>query len=186
MILRFGNIPVPWTASWSDEEDFYVAPCRFAHGHLAICQKEAQGQGEPMFGKPHSQRQRQAIVEGLCDLCGLPLKGRTRVSLSHAMPRQNAATSMDVLQVEPLLHRRCAAISMQFCPALRRDVRAGTTEIRQVFCTRVQLAVMGPLYVSLYVRGYEAKPADRIIGHAKIQLVRAQLRDEAWLQRALS
>jgi hypothetical protein len=84
MLLTFGNTPVPWTASWSAEERFYVAPCRFADGRRAICQEEAQGRGKPMFGKPHSQRQRQAIVEGLCDLCRKPLKS----ALAYRFPMQ--------------------------------------------------------------------------------------------------
>lgn len=181
MTLMFGNTPVPFTVSWSDEESFFVARCRFADGRRAICQQEAQGHGKPIFGKPHSQRQRQAIALGLCDVCGKSLRHRTRVSLSHARPRQNAHRPMEILQVEPLLHRECAAVSLQHCPALRRDVRDGTVAIRQVFRSAVQFAVMSPEYVGTYVPGYDAKPHERIVGHAKVQLIKAEFRNEAWL-----
>jgi hypothetical protein len=44
--------------------------------------------------------------------------------------RKSRAVQWDVLQVEPLLHRECAAISMRHCPSLRRDFSNGTLEIR--------------------------------------------------------
>jgi hypothetical protein len=183
-MLSFGNTPVPWTASWSGENLFYVDRCQFADGRPAICQSSAPGVGRPLFGKPHMIRQRQAIVLECCDLCARPLKGHTRVSLSHARPQPHAAKPGDILQVEPLLHRECAATSMRFCPALQRDVRNGTAMIHQVFRSRVQLAISDPKYVGLYVPGYVAKPDERIIGHAKVQLLRAQSRDEEWLARS--
>jgi hypothetical protein len=180
MTLTFGNAPVPYTVSWSGEERFFVAVCPHAH-RQAIRQASAPGEGKPLFGKPHSDRQREAVARALCDICGKPLKNRTKVSLSHARPRSNGATGLNVLQVEPLLHKECAAISMQFCPSLRRDIRAGTLMVRQVARWRVQFAIMGPEYVSHYVPGYQASPADRIVGHAKVELLMWTDRDEDWL-----
>lgn len=187
MTLMFGNSPVPFTVSWSAEDRFTVEPCRFADGRMAICQSVAPGQGKPIFGKPHSIRQRQAIAQNLCDICGKPLKNRTRVSLSHARLRGNAmidGKGTGILQVEPLLHRECAATAMRFCPSLRRDIQTGTLNIRQVTRSREQLAIMGPEYIKEYVAGYVASPDDRIIGHAKVELLLWTDRDEAWLSRA--
>lgn len=188
-MLMFGNTPVPFTVSWSAEEKFSVQPCRFADGRMAICQSIAVGQGKPLFGKPHSIRQRQAIASGLCDICGKPLKNRTRVSLSHAAPRGNAlldGKGTGILQVEPLLHRECAATAMRFCPSLRSDIQQGRLNVLQVTRSRKQLAIMGPEFVHHYVPDYVAKPEDRIIGHAKVELLAWIERDEDWLHRAVA
>lgn len=183
--LMFGNTPVPFTVSWSEEDEFFVARCPCFH-RQALGQKVAQGNGQPRFGKPHSQRQRQAIALGLRDLCGKTLKGRTRVSLSHARPVMHGAEGLAILQVEPLLHRECAALSMQYCPSLRRDISGGTLMIRQVTRSRAQCAVMSPEFISTYVPDYQPKPTDRILGHAKVELLDWIDRDEDWLSSALS
>lgn len=177
--LMYGGVPVPNTASWTAEESFRVGPCRFADGRVSILQEVAQGSGKPLFGKPHAQRQRQAIADGLCDLCAKPLAARTKVSLSHARVRHNGAEGPAVLQVEPLLHRECAAISMRHCPSLRRDIAAGTLMIRQVTRYRVQIAVMDEVYVES-ITGERCKA----LGHAKVELLAWKDRDADWLELA--
>lgn len=177
--LMYGGTPVPFTVSWSAEETFRLGPCRHAEGRLSILQLVAPGQGKPMFGKPHAQRQRQAIADGLCDLCGKPLAARTKVSLSHARVRHNGAVGPAVLQVEPLLHRECAAVSMRHCPSLKRDIREGRLMIRQVTRYRVQYAIMDEVYVES-VTG----EAGRALGHAKVELLAWKDRDASWLERA--
>src|SRR5690606_1059318 len=79
-VRGWGNVPVPYTASWTEEEHFFLDFCPYACA-TAICQRVAPGQGKPQFGKPHMNRQREAIARNLCDLCGRPLKHRTKVSL---------------------------------------------------------------------------------------------------------
>lgn len=182
MMLTFGKTPVPFTVSWTGEERFRVGPCAHVGGRLAICQAVAPGSGKPKFGAPHSQRQREAIAHDLCDLCGRSLRNRTKVSLSHAAPRMNAAKAGDILQVEPLLHRECAARCVEHCPSLRRDIANGSLRIRRVQRHQVQFAIMGPEYVSHYVPGYVPKPGDRIVGHAKVHLLRWQDCDLRWLE----
>ena len=179
--LQWGNTAVPWTVGWTGEESFYVGLCRFSK-MPAICQAEAPGVGKPTFGKPHSQRQRQCIAEGLCDLCGKSLRNATKVSLSHARPVGHGARGLAILQVEPLLHKECAAISMEFCPSLKRDIEAGTLMVRQVNRWDVQFAIMGPQFVSVYVPGYEAKSHERIVGAAKVELIGWIDRNVGWLQ----
>lgn len=175
MTLRFGNTPVPNTSSWSAEEHFFIAPCRY-FGSAAVCQDEAQDVGKPAFGKPHSQRQRAAIALCLCDLCGKPMKVSTKVSLSHARPQPHGAQGWAILQVEPMLHRVCAAESVRFCPSLRRDIAAGTLMIRQVTRWRAQVAIMDEAYVeTLTGEGRKA------LGHAKVELLSWVDRDAAWL-----
>lgn len=186
MKLAFGNTSVPYTVSWSSEIAFRVAPCEWANGRPAICQSESLGVGKPIFGKPHSQRQRRAISCALCDLCGTPLKNSTKISLSHARVRDNGADGPCVMQVEPLLHKQCAIASMQFCPSLRKDIRAGTLRIRQVTRFRVQFALMSPEFVGTYVPGYIAGRGELVVGHAKVELIRWQERTEDWLREGVA
>jgi hypothetical protein len=185
-ITRFGATAVPFTVSWTGEERHFVGHCRYS-GRQALRMEHSPGLGKPQFGKPHSDRQRQAIAEGLCDLCGRGLKNRTKVSLSHARERANAAGGgTGILQVEPLLHRECALESMKFCPSLKRDIASGSLIIRQVSRYRVQFAIMGPEYIAHYVPDYIAKPTDRIVGHAKVELMGWVDRDLDWLSSASS
>ena len=100
-MLTFGNTAVPWTVSWTGEDAFRVDRCRFS-ARLAICQADAPGVGKPLFGKPHWQRQRHAIAECRCDLCGKPLKLATKVSLSHARPVGHGADGLAILKDETL------------------------------------------------------------------------------------
>ena len=175
--FRYGGTPVPWTVSWTGEEGgFHLAACPVFDGRLAIFQDVAPGVGKPAFGKPHSQRQREAIGLGLCDLCGRPLKASTKVSLSHARPVPHGAEGWAILQVEPLSHKACAAVALRHCPSLRRDIRKGTLRVRQVFAWRAQAAIMSDEYVAT-ITGQRAIA----IGHAKVELIRWQDRDAAWL-----
>lgn len=177
-ILHYGGVPVPYTAAWSAEEvpgALYVGRCPYAK-RTAIMQRHARGEGKPRFGAPHMERQREVIALGLCDLCGRPLRNRTKVSLSHARPQLHAARSGDVLQVEPLLHKDCAAISLRHCPALKRDIRDGTARVRQVFRHDCQFAVY-----SAEGTAEATGVAVKSIAHAKVQLIDWQNRPAEWL-----
>ena len=178
--LQWGNVPVPNTASWSAEEGLHLGNCpHFAYAGIpALVQRSAQGQGKPLFGSPHSCRQREAMARCLCDICGKSLKTSTKVSLSHARPYPHGAEGWAVLQVEPMMHRTCAAVAIQHCPSLKRDVENGTLMIRQVLRYRVQCAIMSPEYVH-----GETGQAVKALGHAKIELLRWRDRDMEWLFR---
>ena len=102
---------------------------------------------------------------------------KTKVSLSHARVRLNGADGPCVMQVEPLLHKACAAKSMAFCPSLKKDIRDGSLRIRQVTRYRPQFAVMDEVYVET-ITGQRQKA----IGHAKVELLAWIDRDLAWLE----
>lgn len=183
VMLSYGGVPVPFTTSWTGEARTFVGLCPHARCD-AIRQESAPGAGKPVFAYPHFDRQRKAIAERLCDLCGKPLKTSTKVSLSHARPIAHSARGFEILQVEPMLHRDCAAICLQHCPSLKRDIAAGTLHVRQVFAHEVQFAIGAPQFVGEYVPGFEANPTDTIVAHAKFRLVKWADRDDAWLRRA--
>ena len=177
--LYWGNVPVPYVAAWTGEEQLFLGPCPYAGsatGLKAIRQVQARGVGKPTFGKPHMDRQRQAIAQDLCDLCGRPLRNRTKVSLSQARPVGYAATYGDILQVEPLLHRECAALSVQHCPSLKGQIRDGIYHVRQVFQHRCQFAIYDEVGTEKAV-GVRVKS----ISHAKVQLVKWVDQDLDWL-----
>jgi len=174
---RYGNMPVPITVLWSAEEPLHLAPCAHAGGKTAVCNGVAPGEGKPIFGKPHMQRHRQAIVDGLCDLCGKTLNQRTKVSLSHAR-EQPGADGLCVMQVEPLLHKACAAVSVRHCPSLKRDIKLGTLRVRQVNRYRVQLAQL----TSAATFEFTGQCQPGAIGHAKVELLAWKDRTAEWLR----
>lgn len=181
MTLVWGNIPVPNTASWSAEEGIELGKCPHfpKTGLPALVQRSAQGQGKPIFGKPHSCRQREAMARGLCDICGKSLRASTKISLSHARPQPHGAEGWAILQVEPMMHRACALLAIRHCPSLRRDLDQDTLRIRQVFKHRVQVAIMSPEYVA-----GETGQRVKALGHAKIELLKWADRDLAWLEQS--
>ena len=106
------------------------------------------------------------------------------MSLSHARPRSNAASAFDVLQVEPLLHRECAAICIQHCPSLKRDLASGAFEAQVVSQARVQVAIADPKFICEYVPNYVAGDDDPpIAAHAKVQLIKSRRIEVDYLSR---
>ena len=176
--LSFGNTPVPYTVSWSGEEGQFLATCPHFKA-IALSQRQTPGVGKPEFGTPHSCRQREAIAAKLCDICGASLATSTKVSLSQAKAYPHGAQGWAILQVEPLLHRRCAATAIRFCPSLKTQLADGSLHIRQVHRWRAQCAVMTPEYVSL-----ETGETRKALGHAKVELIQWTDRDLAWLEAA--
>jgi hypothetical protein len=176
--LTWGSVPVPNTALWSGEDRCFLATEELVENRVAVCNDVAQGEGKPVFGKPHMQRQRAAVILGLCDLCGKPLKGHSKVSLSHARPRTGAA-GLCVMQVEPLLHKDCARISLEFCPSLKRDIGRATLRVRLVTRYQVQIAQLTADATEEFCGpGVRHRGA---IGHAKVILLQWQDKSAAWL-----
>src|SRR3546814_16715020 len=131
--LQWGNVPVPNTASWTAEVGLSLGRCPYFAdaGIPALIQPCAQGQGKPLFGTPHSNRQREAMARCLCDICGKSLKASTKVSLSHARPYPHGAEGWAVLQVEPMMHRQCAAGAIQHCPSRSEERGVGKRCVRK-------------------------------------------------------
>lgn len=154
----------------------FLAPCPYFNNRQAISQRNSQGDGTPLFGKPHFVRQRKAIALCLCDLCGKSMKVATKISLSHARPQPHGADGWAILQVEPMLHAECAAICVRFCPSLKRDVADGSVVVRAVTRWRAQCAIMDEEYTAT-VTG----EAMKALGHAKVELLAWHDRDLNWL-----
>jgi hypothetical protein len=165
MRLEYGNIAVPWPVMWSEEEEYFVGICPWFKAP-AICQKEAQGEGVPRFGRPHTGRQRKLLALGLCDVCAKPLRHATKISLRNFKGRD--VGGRPVTQVEPLLHVECARLSLQRCPSLQRQREAGTLRIKQAFRYRARPMIAQPEDRLRYVPDYVGP---NIIGLAAIDLL---------------
>lgn len=105
---------VPWIVGWSGEEHFELRPCRWVEGRVALWMPHLPNTGRPNFAKPHTVRQRRAMAERRCSVCGEPApiddlwwfrKGRVEGRMFTT--------------TEPPLHRHCAEQALQLCPNLK-------------------------------------------------------------------
>lgn len=176
-LIRYGTTPVPWTVSWSVERDgpHHVATDPH-HGLPAVFAIEARGQGKPLFAKPHDQRLRRAMREQRCDLCGMPLRSATKVSLSNPQ-----STDIGLLQTEPLVHRECGIISLSHCPMLQARAKSGVLMIRQV--TAFSLATSFLTAAAVKEITGEDWPDGKVMGALKYRVDRYIRRDLDWLLR---
>ena len=175
MIYHYGDIPVPYTVMWSAEEECFVGDCQWFKGR-AICQREAQGEGVPRFGRPHVMRQRRVMACRLCDICAKPLAARTAISLSNFggdYPEDHTLT-----QVEPLLHAECARLSIAHCPALQRQLGDGRMRVRQVMKYRPRATIANAAERQRFVPDYHN--IEPLIGEAVMDLLRWRDVTAAW------
>ena len=163
---------------WSGEnEGYHIAFCPFAM-QQAVCQAVSPGKGTPMFAKPHMNRQREAMAKALCDLCGRPLKGRTRVSLSQEREAYISGIGTYAMAVEPMVHKDCAAVCIKACPVLRRQHKDGTLLVRQITSYRLicqQLTGEATAEFTGVHRPYT-------VGHIKLLITGSHERSPEWLQ----
>ena len=108
------GVQVPWNAGWSSEEEYDVRPCRWVGGRLALWSPSRQGEGRPVFAKPHMVRQRQSVAQLLCTVCGkhTPTDDRWWFRLGHAQEGFFMTTEAPV-------HHACATHALKVCPHLR-------------------------------------------------------------------
>lgn len=122
------GLPVPYINAWGPER-IEVRPDPLVDGRMAAFHVDDYAAG-PDFTKQATQRQRECMVKGLCQVCGLevPWHARSLVvsSLSvdfRAIPGNPAAAVIH----EPWLCMRCVRIATRWCPALIR--RTDTTDL---------------------------------------------------------
>lgn len=177
--LRYGAIRVPWTTSWTGELRFEIRDCPYAKAR-ALWQPAAQGVGKPEFSKPHAVRQRQAMMQCRCDICGKRLATSTKVSLSQESPRHVDRIGWALLATEPLMHTACAAEELDACPVLRRQLRDGTLKARQVFRYRT----VAQLLTADATEEFAHLREPGTVGHIKLQILDFEPMRVNWLERA--
>lgn len=133
------GIPVPHINLWGPED-----PARYsiehdpAVGGLAIFLRD-DDQTVPDFTRQNMHRQRQCMVEGLCQVCARPVPWSRRFlvisSISAGDPVHVEGLGRVVTVTEPWLDQRCASYALSHCPALLR--RRRVTQPRDLYVIRV-------------------------------------------------
>jgi hypothetical protein len=148
------GIPVPWINLWGPEGDTERLSIRHDRhvGRPAVFYDDA-GQTVPDFTRQHMARQREAMVTGLCQVCGrlVPSSRRFLVfaDLSTDLVHVEGVGDVPVV-TEPWLDERCARFAVTACPALIRRSRGDRLRLYQVRARDVTLilsvgSVDGPL-----------------------------------------
>ena len=113
---------IPWSVSWTGEQAFRVQPSRDFPGMLELDQRHAPGVGEPVFAVMHVSRQRRAVADLLCHVCGQPTSSHDRFIFPTASG--GLVTLQDGSQQYgcnvPPMHRACSARARASCPHLLR------------------------------------------------------------------
>lgn len=114
---RIGNMPVPWiTAHEVDGQDPKRGDLAASGGPVLECRCEL-GVGDAVIGKQCPVRQRTAMVERLCSICGQHIDGAVifvGISVSTSMP----GADLVPVSMEAPTHPMCAAYSALVCPAI--------------------------------------------------------------------
>jgi hypothetical protein len=141
-MFSVSQVVAPYVTAWSAEQDL---PCRLvecprggigyadelltdrdAHGVLWRQTSIRPGIGRPEFGRVHPARQRLAMDQLLCQVCGEPADQSDEGALwllrdcRDDWPRWPEGMG----STEPPVCLPCVAVSLRLCPALRRGAVA--------------------------------------------------------------
>jgi hypothetical protein len=112
---------VPWTAPWSAEDEFELAPSPNFPGRMELIQISRPGEGAPVLDGMHVMRQREGLVRHLCHLCGRPTARHDRwlfpTVTGHFTPYKDG--SLRYASHLPPIHLDCARRAQELCPHLR-------------------------------------------------------------------
>jgi hypothetical protein len=117
-----GRTEIPWSVAWSGEQSFRLQRSLDFPGLLELDQKEAPGEGEPMFASIHVTRHRRGMIDLLCHICGKPTEPRDRYifpTASGGMVTLLDGTQQYGCNVPPM-HRACTLRAVHACPHLAR------------------------------------------------------------------
>jgi hypothetical protein len=134
---------VPWSVAWSGEKAFRLQPSTIFPGMIEVSQVERPGEGVPIFRGVHVDRQRRAMANNLCHVCGEPTPAHDRwifpvasggmVTLADGTERYGSHV--------PPLHAACARRAQHQCPnlkaAMARPVACPADEGRLIWRTDV-------------------------------------------------
>lgn len=131
-VAHHRGLRVPWVAQWSGELRYDpVQPYLDDEGRLAIRYADETPQdrdcgalwlrtgvdrsGEPQFAKLNAQRQREAMLHGLCQVCGLPAQGSWYIPPPERRPNGRPHTTST-----PPTCAACLEQAKTVCPHLRK------------------------------------------------------------------
>lgn len=115
------GVNVPWSISWTSEQDYELAISQDFPGLIDIVQHHRPGEGAPRFKALHITRHRQGMAELACHVCGKPTSKNDRYLFpveSGAMVIMPDDTPRYAVNVPPV-HLACATKAAALCPHLR-------------------------------------------------------------------
>lgn len=121
--------PVPWAALWEDgpDPDHRNAIRRTQHGLTLWCSCVI-GHGIPLLGQLCPRRQRRAMLERRCQLCGRLVKVTTKVVFIGGSKFDKGHQRY---VTEPPLHTACASYAARVCPRLVVGDRSGALRVAE-------------------------------------------------------
>lgn len=126
--LRWGDVPVPYTAIWSDEVAHrrpFVRRERWGGQELdMLCEGVDAPTGKPVFKILHADRTREVVRHGLCQMCLSPLPSRVVTVNQDQRDRERPLIS-DGLPMCPA----CAAAAFRVCPGMQRQHVSGDLRV---------------------------------------------------------
>lgn len=138
------GLPVPYINLWgpSDPARFSIRHDRRVGGDALFMDDD--GETVPDFTKQNVQRQRECIIDGLCQVCGRPVPWSRRYLVYSTI----SADAVDVEGAprtaisEPWLDGWCARVAVERCPGLIRRKRGDDLSLLLVTSAReVELSV---------------------------------------------
>ncbi len=189
------GIPVvPWVTAWSaevvDPRDVLLRPgldrvryvdeelADYRYGVLWTRERDARGEGEPVWRDVHARRQREAISGPRCQVCGTQLP---RENVPWLLPRGifEELAGQKNLTITPPTCEACWPVAEARCPHIRR-----ATPARLHVANTLRWGVMGDLYHPLQrVRGiwvpFQDKPT---LSHVVARQLVVQLGDYEEIQ----
>lgn len=111
---------VPWSVSWSGEQEFKLQGSDEFPGWVDLLQLECSGTGEPKFASLHVSRQRRAMLEHLCHVCGRVTTARDRYIFPVVTGNFVTVNDKDTRYAStvPSVHLSCAKQAQMLCPHL--------------------------------------------------------------------
>ncbi|MFG2816233.1 hypothetical protein [Streptomyces sp. NPDC048410] len=152
--FEWGGMPVPYITAWSAESldqpplirrvvgsfhgigyaDEDPRADRDADtGALLARQALAPGFGIPVFAEMNGLRQRQAVRQMLCQVCGRPDPMRIEGGRSLYMVGSDTPIGEGETTTAPSVHPACALKSVEHCPSLHRGFSAALVEYSPVW-----------------------------------------------------
>lgn len=182
-VWRVGE-SVPWLVAWSGEQAFELQKSVLFPGMIELSQAERPGEGVPIFGAVHVNRQRRGLAQHLCHVCGQPTPARDRwifPAASGGMVTMAEGGERYGGNVPPV-HEACARRARRQCPhlkaAMARPIACPADEGRLIWRTDVvpgmeQLAKSFPVGLDVVMSCY------RLYGEAFSRKVARLRREEA-------
>ena len=113
---------IPWSVAWSGEQAFRLQRSLDFPGLLELDQKQAPGEGEPLFASIHITRHRRGMVDLLCHVCGKPTAPGDRYifpTASGGLVTLHDGSQQYGCNVPPM-HRTCTVRALHNCPHLAK------------------------------------------------------------------